>query len=73
MMNLFTMKTPTQKLRKVNDWSFQSKQAQEDILSRKSERPTHPPLVFKISTLKFLSKGNANYYTQSFPSATSGL
>ena len=30
----------------AKDWSFQSKQAQEDILSRKSERPTHPPLVF---------------------------
>ena len=42
-------------LKKVNDWTFQwkmcfnpdpSKQAQEVIFSRKSKRPTHPPLVF---------------------------
>ena len=52
-------------LKKVNDWSFQwkmsfnpdpSKQAQEAILSCKSKRSTHPPLVFNINVSQTFSQ-----------------
>ena len=51
----YTTKELNDDLKKVNEWAFQwkirfnpdpSKQAQEFIFSRKSKRPTHPPLVF---------------------------
>ena len=66
MINTFA-KELNDDLKKVNDWTFQwkmsfnpdlSKQAQEVIFSRKSKRPTHPPLVFnndKVSQI-FLQK-----------------
>ena len=66
MINTFA-KELNDDFKKVNDWTFQwnmsfnpdlSKQAQKVIFSRKSKRPTHPPLVFnndKVSQI-FLQK-----------------
>ena len=53
-------------MKNVNDWAFQwkmsfnpdpSKQDQEVILSRKSKRSTHPPLVFNNNSVSQIHLG----------------